>query len=270
MPDDPSTYTRIRNQMLQSALISPQSASIFFVALIAFALDLSLLGLPSVAWLILGVVGVIAFTIATMGDVGATEALLDQMARSEFNPAEIKNMRARQRVQQALEYVHNIRTIGQQRGGAMRVQLGNTSNELNEWVSQIYKIARRIDLYEENTLLNRDLARVPNELKRLQQRLADETDAGLRQELQEAIALREKQLSSLQSLEGNMKRADLQLDNTVAALGTIFAQVQLLDSRDVDSRRSERLRQSIRDEVSSLQDTIEAIDEVHQARFLAQ
>jgi hypothetical protein len=151
----------------------------------------------------------------------------------------------------------------------MRVQLNTTASELNEWVAQIYKIARRIDMFEENSLLSRDLARVPDELKILEQRLDSEDDPTLREELQESIRLRETQLENLKTLEKNIKRADIQLDNTVAALGTIFAQVQLLDARDVDSRRTDRLRQSIRDEVSSLRDTVDAIDDVHQSSGLA-
>jgi hypothetical protein len=80
--------------------------------------------------------------------------------------------------------------------------------------------------------------------------------------LEETIRLKETQLSNLKMLETNVKRADIQLDNTLTALGTVYAQVQLLDSKEVDGRRAHRLRQEIQDEVLSLKDTIEALDDV--------
>jgi hypothetical protein len=38
--------------------------------------------------------------------------------------------------------------------------------------------------------------------------------------------------------------------------------MQLIDSKDVDSARTQRLQDEIRDQVLTLQDTISAIDEV--------
>jgi hypothetical protein len=267
--NDSSVERRIRNKMIQSAVLSPQTATIVLVALVAFALNVSVLGLPAVLWLLMGLIGVVGFVVASLSDETLVESVLQDMARTQFNPAEIKNTRARQRVQQALEYLENIRTVAQQRGGAMRIQLNTTASELNDWVEQVYRIARRIDMYEENSLLSRDRARVPDELKLLQQRLEGESEPTIRAELEESIRLRQTQLENLRALETNIKRADIQLDNTVAALGTIFAQVQLLDARDVDSSRTVRLRQSIREEVASLRDTVEAIDDVQQASTLA-
>ena len=74
--------------------------------------------------------------------------------------------------------------------------------------------------------------------------------------------MHETQLNTLRALETKIRRADVQLDNTVAALGTIFTQIQLLDAKEVDGRRANRLREEIRDEVSALKDTIEALDDV--------
>lgn len=267
--NDSSVRLRIQAQMLRTAILSPQVATIVFISLIAFVLSDGILGLPSLLWLVFGFIGVVAFVGTSMRDEELAAAVLDTMAQVDIEANTIKNTRARQRVQQALEYVDNIRAVAKQRGGAMQVQLTTTASELNDWVSQIYKIARRIDLFEENALLSRDRARVPDELKLLEQRLSAESEPAIREELEEAIRLRQTQLENLVALELNIKRADIQLDNTVAALGTIFAQVQLIDARDIDGRRTDRLRQSIREEVSSLRDTIEAIDDVHQASYSA-
>lgn len=262
-----SPYRRARTRVVQSAILSPQSLSIMLVALLGFVADVAVLGLPSVLWLAIGLVGVFLFLVASFSDPSAVSRSIDRFLLRQFNPADIQNTRARQRLQQALEYAENIQNLGIQRGGAMRIQLEGTVSEVHDWLEQIYKIARRVDLYEGNSLINRDLARVPDEVKLLQQRYANESDSRVQTELQETIRLKQTQLDNLRAIEANIKRADLQLDNTVAALGTIYAQVQLLDAKDVDSRRTQRLRQDIRDEVLSLKDTIEALDDVQGANL---
>lgn len=257
-----SPYRQARSMVIQGALRSPQSLSLILVALLGFSLSISVLGGPPALWLLFGALGVLIFLLTSLTDPRAVAAAYDRMMLGQYNPNDIKNLRARHRLQQALEYVENIQRLGAQRGGAMRTQIEATVSDVHEWLEQIYKIARRIDLYEENSLINRDRARVPDELKLLHQRLANETDERVKEELQETIRLRETQLSNLRALEINIKRADIQLDNTLAALGTIYAQVQLIDSKEVDGRRTTRLRQEIHDEVLSLKDTIEALDDV--------
>ena len=104
--------------------------------------------------------------------------------------------------------------------------------------------------------------RVPNELQAHRLRLDKEQDERVKVELRDAIRSKELQLSHLRDLEANVKRADVQLDNTLAALGTIYTQIQLLDAKSVDGRSTNRLRQEIVDEVLSLKDTLEALEEV--------
>jgi len=48
----------------------------------------------------------------------------------------------------------------------------------------------------------------------------------------------------------------------LSSLGTIYAQMSLLGTKEVDSSRAQRLRLEIQDEMAGLQDTIEAMDEV--------
>jgi hypothetical protein len=257
-----SPQKQAKRAIIRSALFSPQSATIAVVSIIGFAMEISVLGMLPGVWLILGTVGILAYLWATITDPAAVSSVVSRMFERQYNPMDIRNLRARQRLQQALEYVQNIQRLGQQQGGAMRTQIEATVSEIDDWVEQIYKIARRIDIYEDNTLINRDRARVPNELNVLRQRLENEPDERVKTELEGTVRLKETQLSNLKMLETNIRRADIQLDNTLAALGTIYAQVQLLDSKEVDGRRAHRLRQEIQDEVLSLKDTIEALDDV--------
>jgi hypothetical protein len=60
-----------------------------------------------------------------------------------------------------------------------------------------------------------------------------------------------------------MERAELQLDDTLSAMGTIYAQMQLIGAKDIDSGRAQRLRQDIADQVHSLHDIVQTMDEVY-------
>jgi uncharacterized protein YoxC len=64
-------------------------------------------------------------------------------------------------------------------------------------------------------------------------------------------------------LGARMKQAELQLEQSVTALATVYSQVQLVDARDVDSGRSERLQADIQEQVDQLNDLISAINEVY-------
>jgi hypothetical protein len=62
-----------------------------------------------------------------------------------------------------------------------------------------------------------------------------------------------------------MSRANLQLENTLAAMGTVYMQVRLLGAKDVDSGRVQRLQADMSEQVSALEDVSAAMDEVYAA-----
>jgi len=88
------------------------------------------------------------------------------------------------------------------------------------------------------------------------------SDTAVRADLENQVQQLEKQLNSLEATVNSIKRAEIQLDSTLTSLGTVFAQMSLLGTKDVDSSRAQRLRLEIQDEVANLQDTIDAMDEV--------
>ena len=84
----------------------------------------------------------------------------------------------------------------------------------------------------------------------------------MRQDLQNQLEQLNNQLDNLGATASSAKRAEIQLESTLTALGTIYAQMSLLGTKEVDSARAKRLREDVKDEVASLQDTIEAMNEV--------
>ena len=120
---------------------------------------------------------------------------------------------------------------------------------------------------EENELVERDRKMVPQQLEKTRIRLERERNPAVKQDLEQQVRQLEQQLINLEATANSVKRAEIQLESTLSSLGTIYAQMSLLGTKEVDSARAKRLRLEIQDEVAGLQDTIEAMDEVHAQRL---
>jgi uncharacterized protein YoxC len=83
--------------------------------------------------------------------------------------------------------------------------------------------------------------------------------------LDQVLESRGKQWQAMRALDARMEQAELQLEQSMAALATVHSQVQLIDARDVDSGRSDRLEADIREQVKRLDDLISSINEISDA-----
>jgi hypothetical protein len=61
-----------------------------------------------------------------------------------------------------------------------------------------------------------------------------------------------------------ISRTRLNLDDTLASMGTIYSQVQLLNAIDIDSGRATRIAEEIDAEVTRLNDVLSALSEAYQ------
>ncbi len=214
-------------------------------------------------WIVFGVLSEAIYLVATVTDPVAGQQAVSRMLTEKFNPNLIRNISARQRMQKALEYKRSIDEFVNQQSGALKVSMSQTASDINNWIELIFRLAKAIDTFEANTIIDRDRRAVPTELENLKHRLAVETDPGVQSELQEAIGIRQRLLDNLQSIANSVKRTDIKLDNTLAQLSTVYAQMQLIDTKEVDGSRAQRLRSEIQDEIASLSDTISAMDDVY-------
>ena len=95
-----------------------------------------------------------------------------------------------------------------------------------------------------------------------------ESDPRVHQQLETTLADQRRLQDNIAELDNRMQRADLQLDSSLAALGTVYSQILLVGSKEVDSDRAERLSADIASEVTSLQDVVDSINEVYDYRTL--
>ena len=218
-------------------------------------------------WLVGGGLALLALTAGHLGDeTGAREALRDEFT----TPVEldgIRNATSRERLRRALEYSAAMQQLVGLHQGALRESLQQTTDDVETWIQHMVNLAQHIDAFEDNELISRDLNSVPRKIEQVRLRLEREPEPALRDELQRQLDQLQQQLDNLNATVHSGKRAALSLENTLSSLGTVHAQMALLGTRKVDSTGARRLRQDIREEVSSLQDTLEAMDEVQAQRL---
>ncbi len=213
-------------------------------------------------WLVGGLIAEGALIVSTITDPDAATAALAREFETRYDLSKIKSSVSRTRVQRAVEYRKNMLALAQQHDGAMRSQLQQTSNDINDWIGHMYDLALHIDAFESNELVERDRRAVPQQIEKARIRLSREDDPQIRTDLEGQIALLERQAEALNATTNSIKRAEIQLDNTLSSVATIYAQMSQLGTKEVDSSRAQRLRLEIQDEIASLQDTIVALDEV--------
>ncbi|MCS7057164.1 MAG: hypothetical protein NZM18_13430 [Thermoflexales bacterium] len=262
---------RTRSKLIQNAIFSPLSALIIAAAiiLVGIGIPIPVLGQPpfnlSPVWWLAGLLPLwLAVIGARVASRQAGEQAVSQALREEFDLNRIRNPSLRMNVKQAIAYRERIdKAVERFTDSAMQHRMQDVANQVEEWVRNIYALASRLDAFQNDEIIHRDLSEVPKSIERLKQRALQERDEAIRRELDETISRRQAQYNNLLKLETAMDRADLQLENTLTALGTVYSQMLLLDARDVDSSKAQRLRESIAAQVNSLHDVLVSMDEMY-------
>ena len=214
-------------------------------------------------WLVLGGLAEAVLVAATLYDPEATEQALAEDFEREYDLRNIHNRISRERLRDAFEYRRNMLKLADAARGAMRTRQRTLISGINDWIAHMYNLATRIDHFESNDLAARDMRQVPRKIASVKRRIDSEADAHTRHDLEQQLKLLQRQLVSLEASDSTIKRAEIQLESTLSALGTVYAQMSLLGAKDSDGTRGQRLGIEIKDEIDKLQDTIDAMDEVH-------
>lgn len=257
---------RVAGTLLRNALLRWESFVTLLVTMILFLFvnDINVAGIQWQPWfwLVLGGIAEAALVISTLNDPEEAQEILAREYERQFNLDDIRNRVARERLRTALEYRRNMLKLVKRHEGSMKMHLRQTVDDINDWIAHMYDLAQHIDAFEANDIVERDLRSVPQKIEKVKQRIQRESDARVRQDLEAQLEQLEKQRTNLEATINSVKRAEIQLESTLSSLGTVYAQMSLLGTKEVDSSRAQRLRLEIQDEVSSLQDTIDALDDV--------
>ena len=218
-------------------------------------------------YLIGGAVMWLALFASIVTDPTANAKAVADLLHREFDPQELRGEVGRDRVGKALEYRQRItETITRTREGVLRDHLRDTADQIDEWIGNLYQLAQRLDAYEGNDVIRQDMRSVPLAIQNLQAKFKLEDDASVREQIQQTLESKKAQLANLGQLENMMQKAELQMDSTLTAMGTIYSQLLIVGVKDIDSGRAQRLREDISEQVKQLHDVVSSMDEVYRAR----
>ena len=261
-----SLEQRTRRAMLQHAFFRPESAVVIALTLLLAAFGpANVEFIPAWGWMLAGIAAEAAIVYSSYTDPETGRKVVADMLKNEFKPEKLTDPQLQQRVEEALDYRARINLAIRERGpSVLRDNLSETASQIDEWLENIYSLAKRLDRFRrEKGILDRDMNRAATRISQLNSRIISETDLAVQKQITETINSMQRQINTINTLEKTMQRAELQLETTMTALGTIYSQTMLVGAKDIDSGRAKRLRQDINDEVSELDDVLLAMDEVY-------
>ena len=194
-----------------------------------------------------------------------SEAAADQAPQRSL--PEVKARRAV--LDKARDYRIRIReAITRAREGPLRDRLQRATRQLDEWIACVERLTARLDEFDRDPAIQRDLSTVPRAVRSLEARLGQEQDGDdrLSEAVRKTLAARQLQLRALQELERVISRAELQVEETVAALGAVYSEVLLVEAKDAAGTHERRVQADIEAQVKSLRDLLDAIEDVKASR----
>lgn len=267
MPADPirqELETRARRALVSYAIFRWESAVIIGITiLLAFLYPEPFPWWRWHFWIILGAVAEALIIYTSITDAQTSEKVVAGMFREEHNPRQIRSEKYRKLVERAFDYQSRIdRAIKDVQSGALRDRLERAGRGVADWVSQIFRLAKRLDAYEQNDVIADDMKTVPLAIKTLDARYKLEESASVQAELLRALRQKQALWDNLKQLEDTMERAEARLNTTLTALGTIYSQVLLARAKSSEGATAEGLTEGIQEQIASLQDVIATMDEV--------
>ncbi len=161
------------------------------------------------------------------------------------------------------QYRQQTIKIIKQRASILGEQADSMITRLEQWVARLRRLQERLDTFNQDTLIQRDLSTVPQQITQLQTQLQAEPHPQLRAQIQETLESYHQQKAQLDSLVTLMRRTELEVDEALARMGAMYSQLQLLEARDIDHRRATRLVDDIEEQVNHLEDLLTAMDETY-------
>ena len=264
---------RVQKAILQESFLRWESAVVIALTLLMMVFGQNLIEfIPDWGWLLGGLGAEALLVYSSLTDPEFGRKVVASLLHNEFKPERLRDKALQEQVNHALDYRSRINQAIRSQGDSMlKDELSQTASQIDDWLENIYDLAQRIDRYKKDRdILSRDYQRAQRRSIQLTKDLQSERDSGLRNQIQTTLDGIQQQLSTLEKLENTIQRAELQLENSLTHLGTIYSQTMLVDAKDIDSGRARRLRQEIVEEVTEINDVLLAMDDVQSADGFAE
>jgi hypothetical protein len=185
------------------------------------------------------------------------------MSALQGNPAEPKRDPSYYR-QRAKDYRLRIqRILKSRRRGPLTDAMAAAAQNVQRWEERVGQLTVRLATFEKDAIIQRDLREVPRDITRLRKLSETETDPEIHKQMVRTLSGYEAQQGLLDTLVRLMRRTRLQLDDTLAAMGTIYSQVQVLDAMDISGPKAARIAEEIDEQVVRLNDLLSALGDAY-------
>jgi len=144
-------------------------------------------------------------------------------------------------------------------------RLNQLAAQFAQWQGSIEKTAQRIASFRTNAVVQQDLKSVPQSIQKLEAELANEKSEAVRAQLTSTLQTRRTQLAALDKLQSSVRQAEIQLESTIASMGTIYSQVLANQSTSAIGNYA-HLSADVSDQVRALDDQLQALEEVRLRR----
>jgi hypothetical protein len=257
--------TKLKFALIQQALLRWENAVLIALAILLTAFMPQPFDFwPIWGWGVLALIGVIAITIASLGEPSIQSAAIDDLLYTEFDPNAIKTPSVRASFLQSLKYRSTIELmIKRASDGVIKTRLSDLSDKVSQWTSYIYQLAKMLDDYQRDPMLSKDPAAIQAEMARVQSGMTTQTNQGVLQESKNLIASKQKYMQTSEELKEKMQAAAMQLEQSLDAMATIYTQLKLLETRDLDSVNTQAIDHDIDEQVSRMGDLIDGLQKAY-------
>lgn len=257
---------KIEFALIQQALLRWENAVLIALAILLTAFIPQPFDFwPEWGWAVLALVGVIAISISSLGESDVQSAAVDDVLYQEYNPNEIGTPAIRERFLQSLQYRRNIeQRIARSRDGVVKTRLSDVADKVKQWIAHIYELAQMLDSYQRDPMLRKDPAAIQAEINSIQARVARESNPSLAAEARNLLESKQKYMQTSLALKDKMQAAGMQLEQSLDAMATIYTQLKLLETRDLEDVTAQAIDHDIDEQVNRMGDLINGLQKAYQ------
>lgn len=214
--------------------------------------------------LVLGFIAEAVLIYSTLKNPEIGQEIAKKQLKKQFKPKTLRTPSLQRKVDKAYEYYNRLKTVtNPEKSTLITDSVSDSADQMEYWLRSIYNLAYRIDDFQdEKKQLRKDKNGILRRIRQLKQK-QETTNEALSEQIESTLANLQQQLESIENVQNNMEQATLQLENSIAALGTFHSQAVLTTAKATDNRAARKLRLGIDEEVNKLDDLLKAMEEVH-------
>ena len=144
---------RVQKAIWQESFVRWESGVV--LALTAVLTTFSALGLPLIefvpfwGWLLGGLVAEAGLVYSSVLDPEFGRKVVAKMLQNEFKPERLNDKKLQRYMNEALDYRSRIeKGIRERSDSVLKDELMETANQIDDWLENIYDLARRVDRYQ--------------------------------------------------------------------------------------------------------------------------